>query len=103
MKSPLNHHGAREEFGLPPEKIDAGHLVAHYVETTRPVVYREVHSDLNVLGTAQEFNVDPRTLPPAEMEAYLWKHYRQYHPEAMPPDDGILTEAVRILTTKGLF
>lgn len=81
--SNLNHHGAREEFKLPPEKITQLELIQHYIDCGRAAEIAEImndaHSHLNVLGASQVIGFDVRILPEEYREIVLLTIWEFWH------------------------
>jgi len=83
LTTPLNQHGAREEFHLPPDKVTHVELIQHYINCGRAneiaEMLDEVHSHLNVFGASQVVGFDIRTLPEDIREIVLltiWEFWR---------------------------
>lgn len=94
MKSDLNRHGTREQFGLPDEQITDAKLAEHYITCGRAVEIADIfdlaHSNLNVHGTSLVIGSDIRNVEPPELrEAALlavlgfWRELSENYPDQL--------------------
>jgi len=82
--SPYNMEQTAKALGIPIEQVTPGQLSEHYTNSERIAEMREANSDKNYWLTGCRLHLDPRSLPPGELEKELWATFLAQHPGLVP-------------------